>query len=145
MKLKKFIKSTCTLAVMLLIVGMYISPSVAKASYDNPYGFAFDYDEDVDFTEKQVKNTYSSVGMECTNSESEYAYYVARVFGVDDNEESFDYSHGYEYTFYEGTSYEMLNWVRENGCNHACVKGIGYSVDGEYGTVFSGYWNPDIY
>lgn len=83
--------------------------------------------------------------MECTDSEDEYAYYVARVFGVDESDEDFDYSHGYEYTFYEGTSYEMLNWVKENDCHKAKVRGIGYRIDTEYGNVFSGYWSPDLY
>lgn len=83
--------------------------------------------------------------LECTDSEDEYAYYVARVFGVDESDEDFDYSHGYEYTFYEGTSYEMLNWVKENDCHKAKVRGIGYRIDTEYGNVFSGYWSPDLY
>ena len=83
--------------------------------------------------------------MERTDSEDEYAYYVARVFGVDESDEDFDYSHGYEYTFYEGTSYEMLNWVKENDCHKAKVRGIGYRIDTEYGNVFSGYWSPDLY
>ena len=78
------------------------------------------------------------------DSEDEYAYYVARVFGVD-GDDDFDYSHGYEYTFYEGTSYEMLNWVKENNCSRVKVRGIGYRIDSEYGTVFSGYWSSDLY
>ena len=145
MAIKKLLKTGVSLAAMALIVGMYISPSIARASYDKGYGFGFDYDGQTKFTNTEDKNTYSSVGMECTDSEDEYAYYEARVFGVDKNGEEFDYSHGYEYTFYEGTSYEMLNWVRENDCPQVKVRGIGYRIDTDYGNVFSGYWSPDLY
>lgn len=145
MVIKKLLKTGVSFAAMALIVGMYISPSIARASYDKGYGFGFDYDGQTKFTNTEDKNTYSSVGMECTDSEDEYAYYEARVFGVDKNGEEFDYSHGYEYTFYEGTSYEMLNWVRENDCPQVKVRGIGYRIDTDYGNVFSGYWSPDLY
>lgn len=145
MVIKKLLKTGVSFAAMALIVGMYISPSIARASYDKGYGFGFDYDGQTKFTNTEDKNTYSSVGMECTDSEDEYAYYEARVFGVYKNGEEFDYSHGYEYTFYEGTSYEMLNWVRENDCPQVKVRGIGYRIDTDYGNVFSGYWSPDLY
>ena len=45
---------------------------------------------------------------------------------MDGKEEKFDYSHGYEYIFQEGTYHDMLNWVRENDCSEACVRGEGY-------------------
>ena len=145
MVIKKLLKTGACFAAMALIVRIYISPSIARASYDKGYGFGFDYDGQTKFTNTEDKNTYSSIGMECTDSEDEYAYYVARVFGVDESDEDFDYSHGYEYTFYEGTSYEMLNWVKENDCHKAKVRGIGYRIDTEDGNVFSGYWSPDLY
>ena len=40
---------------------------------------------------------------------------------------------------------DMANWVNENGYNRACVKGICEYCDDDYGTCFTGYWNPDIY
>ena len=55
------------------------------------------------------------------------------------------YSHGYEYFFQEGTYHEMLNWVRENDCQEACVRGEGYGIDSEYGTIFTGVWYPDLW
>lgn len=142
MNFKRVLKNIIVFVAMMLILVINIVPTVSKAS-SKGYGLAFDYDQDIDYTNTEDKNTYSSVGMTCTYSETSSAYYVARVFGVDG--ERFDYSHGYEYTFYEGTSQNMLNWVRENGCSKACVRGIGYNIDSEYGTVFTGEWSPDLY
>ena len=82
--------------------------------------------------------------MRCDSAENSNAYYYARVFGVDKWNEKFDYSHGYEYIFQEGTYHDMLNWVRENDCPKACVRGEGYGIDSEYGTLFSGVWYPDL-
>ena len=82
MVINKLLKTGACFAAMALIVGMYISPSIARASYDKGYGYGFDYDGQTKYTNEEKKETYSSVGMECTDSEDEYAYYVARVFGV---------------------------------------------------------------
>lgn len=79
MVIKKLLKTGACFAAMALIVGMYISPSIARASYDKGYGYGFDYDGQTKYTNEEKKETYSSVGMECTDSEDEYAYYVARV------------------------------------------------------------------
>ena len=82
MVIKKLLKTGACFAAMALIVGMYISPSIARASYDKGYGFGFDYDGQTKYTNEEDKKTYSSVGMECTDSEDEYAYYVARVLAL---------------------------------------------------------------
>lgn len=44
MVIKKLLKTGACFAAMALIVGMYISPSIARASYDKGYGYGFDYD-----------------------------------------------------------------------------------------------------
>lgn len=144
MKMSKYIKNIAIFVAMILIVGIYISPSIAKASYYYGFGYSFGYDEETKYTETRYKWTYSSVGMECTTSEEDNAYYVASVYGVDDNGEAFDYSHGYRYTFFEGSNHEMYNWVRENGCRYVKVRGDGYQVNSAWGSVFTGYWSPDI-
>ena len=41
MAIKKLLKTGVSLVAMALIVGMYISPSIARASYDDEYGFGF--------------------------------------------------------------------------------------------------------
>ena len=140
--MKKTLKNVAILAAMLMIVCAYIAPTRVKAEGDG--NLSFDFDGQHSFTSIEEKNTYSSVGMKCDSAENSNAYYYARVFGVDNNKEKFDYSHGYEYIFQEGTYHDMLNWVRENDCHKACVRGEGYGIDSEYGTLFSGVWYPDL-
>ena len=58
MVIKKLLKTGACFAAMALIVGMYISPSIARASYDNGYGFGFDYDGQTKYTNEEDKKTY---------------------------------------------------------------------------------------
>lgn len=61
MVIKKLLKTGVSFAAMALIVGMYISPSIARASYDKGYGYGFDYDGQTKYTNEEDKKTYSSV------------------------------------------------------------------------------------
>lgn len=142
-KLKKITKDIAIFMAMILVVAAYVAPAKVKASGSYDAGLAFDYQKTIDFTSDADKNTYSSVGMGCTGSDTDGAYYYARVFGYNNNER-FDYSHGYEYYFEPGTYNEMLNWVKENGSSTACVRGEGHGIDSYYGTTFTGYWYPDL-
>ena len=141
--MKKTLKNVAILTAMLMIVCAYVAPTRTSAEGNGYLGF--DYDGQHQYTTVEEKNTYSSVGMRCDSSENANAYYYARVFGVDNHGEVFDYSHGYEYFFQEGTYHEMLNWVRENDCQEACVRGEGYGIDSEYGTIFTGVWYRSLW
>ncbi len=57
MVIKKLLKTGVSFAAMALIVGMYISPSIARASYDKGYGYGFDYDCQTKYTNEQDKKT----------------------------------------------------------------------------------------
>ena len=48
---------------------------------------------------KRIRKTYSSVGMDVQIQRMNVRVQYNRVFGVDESDEDFDYSHGYEYTF----------------------------------------------
>lgn len=144
MKLKKTIKSVGIFAAMMLVVGMYITPTIAKAGYEYYFGVAFDADGDVDYTTTEVKNTSSSVAMRCTTAEREDCYYSAYVYAVTSYDNRYDASRGNFRNFYIGDAYNLVNWVNERGYNRACVKCVGHNIDPEYGSVFGGYWSPDL-
>jgi len=144
MKMKKFLKNVGIFAIMMLIVGMYITPKVAKAGYEYYFGVAFEKDGYEDYTTTEVKNTSSSVWMRCTTAESDDSYYSAYVYAVTSYGNRYDASKGNFRNFYKGDSYNLVNWVNERGYNRACVKCVGHNINEEYGSVFGGYWSPDI-
>ena len=131
-------------AVMMLIVGMYITPTIAKAGYEYYYVVAFDTDGNVDYTTTEVKNTSSSVRMRCTSAEGDDCYYSGYVYAVTDYGNRYDASGGNYQNFYRGDARDLVNWVNERGYNRACVKCVGYDIDPIHGSVFGGYWSPDI-
>lgn len=141
----KKIKNIIIFVAMLLIVVVYSAPVVAKAvfpSYD--YGWAFSYSYTARNTTTETKNTSSSVKMECTSCDTENAYYIARVWGTNEDEGGGrDVSHNNDYLFEQGTTRYMLNWVYEEGYDKAYVRAIAYNVDMEYGTCIGGKWYPD--
>lgn len=55
MKMKKFLKNVGVFAIMMLIVGMYITPKVAKAGYEYYFGVAFEKDGYEDYTTTEVR------------------------------------------------------------------------------------------
>ncbi len=141
----KRVKNTVASVAMLMIIAMNIAPLAVKAvQYPYPWGFGFDFSDEVDYTDIEIKNTSSSVRMTCDMADTDGSY-RASVCAATSYGNIYDASHGYTYYFSEDTTYDMLNWVNENGYNRVCIKAICNYCDDEYGTNFTGYWNPDIY
>ena len=113
---KKLVKNVFIFIAMFMIVGMYIVPVTSNAGQvAKGWGFAF-----------------------CYNS-----YYYAKVYSEKDGSTR-DASHGLQYSFSEGETKDMSNWVVENGYDRACIRLTGENIDTEYGTCFGGFWWPDI-
>ena len=127
---KKLVKNVFIFIAMFMIVGMYIVPVTSNAGQvAKGWGFAFNYDGQERYTNPEAKNTTSSVRMYCEYSDCYNSYYYAKVYSEKDGSTR-DASHGLQYSFSEGETKDMSNWVVENGYDR--------------GTCFGGFWWPDI-
>ena len=141
---KKLVKNVFIFIAMFMIVGMYIVPVTSNAGQvAKGWGFAFNYDGQERYTNPEAKNTTSSVRMYCEYSDCYYSYYYAKVYSEKDGSTR-DAAHGLQYSFSEGETKDMSNWVVENGYDRACIRLTGENIDTEYGTCFGGFWWPDI-
>ena len=81
------VKNTVAFVAMLMIVAMNIAPLAVKAGQVSyPWGFGFDFSDEVDYTDIETKNTSSSVRMTCDMADTDGSY-RASVFAAnsDDN------------------------------------------------------------
>lgn len=140
----------CLLIGVLFVAVLAVLP-VGAATSNNPTDFEFRKDRSATnlITVAQSKNTSSSVYMRC-DSCPDYSggvvpsvgQYTAYVMGSRSEDKDYaDCSRGHVYTFREGTTNRMLNWVWENQFEFARVR--AECSTGSYPFSAEGEWHAD--
>ncbi|MGN0341048.1 MAG: hypothetical protein ACI4D0_11225 [Lachnospira sp.] len=137
-KLGNFIVAVCS---AVAIFGSVL-PAVMASSRES-YSYIFNFGGSSWITLKEeYKANDSCVYMDCNYSESTDDYFDAYVWGWDSSN-NIDYNAGgpwAPYTFWEGSTHYMYNYVHENDCDYAYIKAY-HAGDGE--GYFRGKWMPD--
>lgn len=138
-------KILLTLAgILVLSMNTFGITSSAAGNYKDTT-YRFDFSNDVPsylgwVTEPRQKLDYTSSYMKCKSAPSGHSYtaFVGACNSVDD-----PYRYGVgspSYTFVQGTTRYMINYVKEKGYNYACIRGEA----NDYATwTASGLWSPD--
>lgn len=137
-KIGNFIVAAC---LAVAIFGSILPTAMASNKTLYPYTFDFGGGSWVTLREK-YKDNDSCVYMNCNYSESSDDYFDAYVWGWDSST-NIHYNAGgpwAPYTFWEGSTHYMYNYVHENDCDYAYIKAF-HAGDGE--GYFKGQWMPD--
>ncbi|MEE1077622.1 MAG: DUF2712 domain-containing protein [Agathobacter sp.] len=131
---------TFVICVMFCCISLGKQGVLAAGNYkDTSYSFSFQ--NRALYTQARSKNDYTSSYMKCTSctSNTSYTAHVVATTSIFSND-YVDASRGHVYCFTTGTTYKMLNWVKEDGFSYAAIQG-----NPNYGYNFSasGYWSPD--
>lgn len=122
---------------------MFVSASGVRAYANNNsdtwYDFGFD-NGGTQETERRSKEDTSASWMSCRDCDGEDVGYRAYVYGYSSYSSNDGQSYSSGYTFYDGDTKYMRNWVKENDRDYASIKAdlmSGICVG------YSGWWSPD--
>jgi hypothetical protein len=142
----KICKTILSLLIGTAIVAtLAIIPVMAAGNYtDTNYTFNFTT-PGTKYTAVREKRDKTSTYMKCESISTYPTHndsYQAWVVGTDsvNGTNLVNVSHGNIYTFYNGTTRKMLNWVYEEGYTYG---GIAGSANYMYQFTATGKWSPD--
>lgn len=126
-------------ALLAMVLQTTVVPVMASNYLDTPFDFDFG-ESGWQTTTERMKEDDTSVYMSCEWSATEGDCYEAEVCGYSSSEDrEYSVGNGF-YTFYEGTTRKLINWVYENDLEYAFIS--AYHTGGGEGH-FTGVWSPD--
>lgn len=145
MKKKKHLRQN--LVIVSLLVMMLPQTLVYGAGNYKDTDFTFKFTEYCPFlghrTAARAKQDYTSSYMKCKSLSNNYSY-NATVYAVNPNGTTWTntyYAVGSpSYTFRQGTTKYMINYVKEKGYSSACIR-ADQNFDGT--ATATGVWSPD--
>lgn len=138
--MKKKVASLLLGIMVLAVAGGTDIVSAAGNYTDTSYNFSFQANQP-NYTVSRPKRDTTSSYMKCTSC-TQNTSYTAHVVATNGSSSRtyVDVSRGHVYRFTSGTTYKMLNWVRESGYSYGAIQG---NPDYGYSFSASGVWSPD--
>ncbi len=139
LKKKYFVRNFVLTVLVLTFMVSEIMP-VKGALISRDFNFNFIGNGYWDVTETVNKTTDTSIRMKCTYAEIEGSCYEAVVVSMPGAAQCCPKT----YRYYEGTSWDMINYVNENGYEFTRIDAYCVDdVDGQ-GAEFAGWWYADL-